>query len=258
MEAFQLRLWDGRIGRWLSPDPYGQHSSPYSSMGNNPVSHIDNDGGYEHWWQAVGSWVLGGFRGSVIGNPADNNTDASRNYGIQYKNGSIGGYVDSSNLREINLPVIRYQDRKELGTPVHVIPGNWGGITLPTFGGGAVIFASDSSRFLLQHERGHVEQIRELGAFGYLKDIGAPSMYNAFENGIEGSLSGKETFSIPHEEFYTEVDANNKAFWLYGGNFENRERSKGITPRNPLIGRVSNSSVAARLYIYYKTIHPLP
>jgi RHS repeat-associated protein len=23
MEAFQLRLWDGRIGRWLSTDPYG-------------------------------------------------------------------------------------------------------------------------------------------------------------------------------------------------------------------------------------------
>ena len=44
-EAFQLRLWDGRIGRWLSPDPYGQHSSPYLGMGNNPISSIDQDGG---------------------------------------------------------------------------------------------------------------------------------------------------------------------------------------------------------------------
>ncbi len=46
MEAFQLRLWDGRIGRWLSPDPYGQYASPYLGMGNNPVSMIDPDGGF--------------------------------------------------------------------------------------------------------------------------------------------------------------------------------------------------------------------
>jgi uncharacterized protein (TIGR02594 family) len=45
MEAFQLRLWDGRIGRWLSPDPMGQYASPYLGMGNNPVSMIDPDGG---------------------------------------------------------------------------------------------------------------------------------------------------------------------------------------------------------------------
>lgn len=57
MEAFQLRLWDGRIGRWLSPDPYGQHSSPYLGMGNNPISSIDPDGGWETkfgaWWHSV-------------------------------------------------------------------------------------------------------------------------------------------------------------------------------------------------------------
>ncbi|HEX8576183.1 MAG TPA: RHS repeat-associated core domain-containing protein [Flavobacterium sp.] len=45
MEAFQLRLWDGRIGRWLSPDPYGQYASLYLGMGNNPVGMIDPDGG---------------------------------------------------------------------------------------------------------------------------------------------------------------------------------------------------------------------
>lgn len=45
MEAFELRLWDGRIGRWLSPDPYGQFHSPYIGMGNNPISRIDPDGG---------------------------------------------------------------------------------------------------------------------------------------------------------------------------------------------------------------------
>ncbi|NAY93413.1 hypothetical protein GTQ34_15995 [Muricauda sp. JGD-17] len=44
-EAFQLRLWDARIGRWLSPDPYNQFDSPYLGMGNNPTNAIDPDGG---------------------------------------------------------------------------------------------------------------------------------------------------------------------------------------------------------------------
>ncbi len=45
MEAFELRLWDGRLGRWLTVDPKGQYFSPYLGMGNNPVSTIDPDGG---------------------------------------------------------------------------------------------------------------------------------------------------------------------------------------------------------------------
>ena len=46
MEAFQLRLWDGRIGRWLNPDPMGQYFSPYLGMGNNPVNLTDPTGGW--------------------------------------------------------------------------------------------------------------------------------------------------------------------------------------------------------------------
>lgn len=57
MEAFQLRLWDGRIGRWLNPDPHGQYASPYLEMGNNPVSSVDLDGGWARWlgaaWHAL-------------------------------------------------------------------------------------------------------------------------------------------------------------------------------------------------------------
>jgi hypothetical protein len=52
MEAFQLRMWDGRLGRWLSPDPYGQYASPYLGMGNNPMNLIDPDGGQtDDWWK---------------------------------------------------------------------------------------------------------------------------------------------------------------------------------------------------------------
>ncbi|NQX82822.1 MAG: hypothetical protein HRT66_12645 [Flavobacteriaceae bacterium] len=46
-EAFELRLWDGRIGRWLTTDPAGQYSSPYLGMGNNPISRVDPDGGMD-------------------------------------------------------------------------------------------------------------------------------------------------------------------------------------------------------------------
>ncbi len=51
-EAFQLRLWDGRIGRWLSTDPYYQFFSPYTGQGNDPVNNIDPDGGKSYWhWE---------------------------------------------------------------------------------------------------------------------------------------------------------------------------------------------------------------
>lgn len=44
-EAFELRLWDHRIGRWLSVDPKAEFHSPYMGMGNNPISTVDPDGG---------------------------------------------------------------------------------------------------------------------------------------------------------------------------------------------------------------------
>ncbi len=43
-EAFQLRLWDGRIGRWLTTDPAREFASPYVGMGNNPINFIDKRG----------------------------------------------------------------------------------------------------------------------------------------------------------------------------------------------------------------------
>lgn len=46
-DSFELRLYNSRIGRWMSYDPEGQYSSPYIGMGNNPVSRIDPDGGLD-------------------------------------------------------------------------------------------------------------------------------------------------------------------------------------------------------------------
>jgi len=38
-------MYDARIGRWISPDPYGEFHSPYLAMANNPASVTDPDGG---------------------------------------------------------------------------------------------------------------------------------------------------------------------------------------------------------------------
>jgi RHS repeat-associated protein len=45
LQAFDLRMYSSRIGRWLSVDPYAQYWSPYLAMGNNPVGMVDPDGG---------------------------------------------------------------------------------------------------------------------------------------------------------------------------------------------------------------------
>jgi RHS repeat-associated protein len=72
---FELRQMDSRLGRWFNPDPMGQYFSPYLAMGNNPVSMIDEDGGYS---------VMGGAFGDM---PMDNYID-----GMEYYKGNGGGW----------------------------------------------------------------------------------------------------------------------------------------------------------------------
>ncbi|TCK64997.1 RHS repeat-associated protein, partial [Winogradskyella wandonensis] len=65
--SFELRLWDSRIGRWMTIDPAGQYASPYLGMGNNPISRVDPDGGQDcgckggdgtdpPWWDYVSAF----------------------------------------------------------------------------------------------------------------------------------------------------------------------------------------------------------
>ncbi len=42
---FMLRSLNPVVGRWVGPDPYQEFYSGYISMGNNPVSYVDPDGG---------------------------------------------------------------------------------------------------------------------------------------------------------------------------------------------------------------------
>jgi RHS repeat-associated protein len=45
-DHFPLREYDHDLGRWMTPDPYGQFHSPYQAFGNNPISFSDPSGGY--------------------------------------------------------------------------------------------------------------------------------------------------------------------------------------------------------------------
>jgi RHS repeat-associated protein len=64
--AFDLRMYDARIGRWSTIDPYGQHHSPYLAMSNNNVSYIDPDGGQDVTYYIDGMEVSGSFANRVM------------------------------------------------------------------------------------------------------------------------------------------------------------------------------------------------
>jgi len=54
--AFELRMYDSKIGRWLTSDPANQFSSPYLGMGNDPVNYTDPRGDVikvegPFWWR---------------------------------------------------------------------------------------------------------------------------------------------------------------------------------------------------------------
>jgi RHS repeat-associated protein len=101
-EAFQLRLWDGRIGRWLTTDPAGQYASPYLGMGNNPINGIDPDGAL---FGRIRAWTYKLFNGgSITKNDFDkwvwssdtqlsgNMTDGLASSEMQMKNFGYGGF----------------------------------------------------------------------------------------------------------------------------------------------------------------------
>jgi hypothetical protein len=48
-------MYDGRVGRWMTTDPYSQYHSPYLAMGNNPIGNIDPDGGRDVYYNNDGS-----------------------------------------------------------------------------------------------------------------------------------------------------------------------------------------------------------
>jgi RHS repeat-associated protein len=60
MNAFEARMYDARLGRWITVDPARQYYSPYNGMGNNPICYIDKDG-------KIANFIIMGIAGAVIG-----------------------------------------------------------------------------------------------------------------------------------------------------------------------------------------------
>lgn len=56
--AFELRMYDPLIGRWLQVDPARQYASSYVGMGNNPISGVDPDGGFNQGVNSKGEVVF--------------------------------------------------------------------------------------------------------------------------------------------------------------------------------------------------------
>lgn len=86
--AFELRMYDSRVARWLTVDPMGQYHSPYLAMGNNPVSQIDPDGG-----QSYSTFI--DCDGNVVGG-----TIADGDIGIYQVNGLTRDNFDVSKINQ--------------------------------------------------------------------------------------------------------------------------------------------------------------
>lgn len=62
--SFDMRMYDSRMARWLSPDPKEQYYSSYVGMGNNPVNGVDKDGA--EWEKLKADWYRLWHGGEVV------------------------------------------------------------------------------------------------------------------------------------------------------------------------------------------------
>jgi len=72
LSNFEARVYDTRLGRWLSPDPLRVNWSPYMAMGNNPLNMVDPDGRKEYPNDFVGplnqgDWYISDRLGNSAG-----------------------------------------------------------------------------------------------------------------------------------------------------------------------------------------------
>jgi RHS repeat-associated protein len=94
---FDLRMYDGQIGRWTGADPYDEYASPYVGMGNDPMNHIDPDGG-DAMDDAFGSGLWGTpFGWGLIGGAATAIADGlsggnGKQAGTAFLAGFAGGF----------------------------------------------------------------------------------------------------------------------------------------------------------------------
>ena len=120
-ESFELRLYNSRIGRWMSYDPEGQFSSPYLGMGNNPVSGVDPNGGQV---SPLAAMAIGAGVGAIAGgfyskaNGGDFGSGAVAGAAV----GALAGGFAWAALKDVNFSAI--------GDKLHNIVGYGAGSTI--------------------------------------------------------------------------------------------------------------------------------
>jgi RHS repeat-associated protein len=101
-EAFERRLYDNRIGKWLKPDDIRRlNESPYTAMGNEPINSIDPDGRDVITLVSLKSVSWAGHGGVLIGNDNDGWRYVSKN-GTNENNG-FSGPSHNPNLGDVKF-----------------------------------------------------------------------------------------------------------------------------------------------------------
>ncbi|MDB5089167.1 MAG: repeat-associated core domain protein [Mucilaginibacter sp.] len=143
LNNFDLRMYDSRIGRWLSVDPAGQFASPYEGMGNNPVSGSDPTGGYDTWFGAFWAALWHGG-GQILQNDNPDNINYKQYYytrDAEYNGDGLGvaAVVNYGKGSQLNQWVNNDIDKAVRGEyESHLRMGDYDKYTGYTKGSGAV------------------------------------------------------------------------------------------------------------------------
>lgn len=151
-EAFELRLWDSRIGRWLTTDPYGQHPSPYLGMGNNPITRWDPDGGCDQPDADCGFLKRAWFRLTGRGHVVDawnefHDPSIQTDANLQYNDWNVNDFEDvvltgitengdvfTHNFLNPEIRELERQGIRVLGAPIDVPFGPGGAAKIVNYG----------------------------------------------------------------------------------------------------------------------------
>lgn len=242
------RMYDPKLGRFLSPDNYvqlpdnPQNLNRYSYCLNNPLKYADPDG---QWFiPSVISGFVKGFKNFVTGNgnvfsPL---TEAFRNgfndlkvtWGLfkgtpkqilsrftkELPQTIIGLNYSYARLVYEEIDKVEYFDGATYVINVKNTKGN--GVTLGSYiniNSNSVPYDNGHfapyNSYLYAHEYGHYLQSQDVG-WNYLTKYGIPSIINAASNNGKKEYCWNENIKSyvkvsSHQAYWTEIDANTRA-----------------------------------------------
>ena len=139
---FGSRIYDPRIGRWLSIDPLfkkGSQYSPYNFTFNNPILFIDNDGNwplYTHYRMTFKALISNGVNKDVARkiahyssvyadnpSPDKNNPTTGKNGGVIKFNQAVGMLMGIPKSELAYKADVDYSKTVESQTPSEVVEG---------------------------------------------------------------------------------------------------------------------------------------